>query len=38
MGRDALYRNLRRDREELEDMKRKVRPKARADMAAHARG
>ena len=38
MGRDALYRNLRRDREELDDMKRKVRPKARADMAAHARG
>jgi anthraniloyl-CoA monooxygenase len=34
MGRDALYRNLRRDREELEDMKRKVRPKARADLAA----
>ena len=38
MGRDALYRNLRRNREELEDMKRKVRPKARAEMAAHARG
>ncbi len=34
MGRDALYRNLRRDREELEDMKRRVRPKARADLAA----
>jgi anthraniloyl-CoA monooxygenase len=34
MGRDALFRNLRRDRDELEDMKRKVRPKARADLAA----
>jgi anthraniloyl-CoA monooxygenase len=33
MGRDALYRNLRRDREELEDMKRRVRPKARSDLA-----
>jgi anthraniloyl-CoA monooxygenase len=34
MGRDALYRNLKRDREELEDMKRRVRPKARTDLAA----
>ena len=34
MGRDALYRNLKRDREEVEDMKRKVRPKARSDLAA----
>jgi anthraniloyl-CoA monooxygenase len=36
MGRDALYRNLKRDREEVEDMKRKVRPKARSDLAAAA--
>ena len=33
MGRDALYRNLKRDRKELEDMKRRVKPKARSDLA-----
>jgi anthraniloyl-CoA monooxygenase len=33
IGRDQLLRNAKRDREELEDLKRKVRPKSRGGLA-----
>jgi anthraniloyl-CoA monooxygenase len=36
MGRDQLIRSLQKDRTELEDMKMKVKPKARRDLLAAA--
>ncbi len=38
MGKDALFRNTKRDRQDLEDMKRRVRPKARGDLIAAKSG
>jgi hypothetical protein len=34
MGRDQLLRNSKRDRDELEDLKRKVKPKSHGAVAA----
>jgi anthraniloyl-CoA monooxygenase len=38
MGRDQLFRNSKRDREELEDLRLKARPKTRADLVAARKG